>query len=315
MTASSSKSPAGFLFNQPYMLLTATSLFWAGNAIAGRLTLGEASPFVIVFLRWLFVALALVALYHRSVRASWPILKPNLFRLAAMAAVGFTGFNALFYTAAHMTTGINIGILQGSIPVIVLIGTVIVFSTTVTFVQILGTLVTVTGVVVVATGGDPNRLATLQFAYGDGVMIVACLFYAVFTLALKNRPAVSGMVLMTVLAVFAFLTSIPVLAYEFLAGDVLWPSRKGWIVLAYIAVFPSFLAQVFFIRGVELIGPGRAGVFVNLVPVFAAILAVLILNESFHLYHGVALALVLGGIYVAERKTKAKSPSAAKLKP
>jgi drug/metabolite transporter (DMT)-like permease len=89
--------------------------------------------------------------------------------------------------------------------------------------------------------------------------------------------------------------------YEVYVGSVIWPSFKGWTITLYIALFPSFIAQIFFMRGVELIGPGRAGIFVNLVPVFASALAVVILSEAFHLYHGVALALVLGGIWIAER--------------
>ena len=84
-------------------------------------------------------------------------------------------------------------------------------------------------------------------------------------------------------------------------GTVQWPTPKGWLIMLYIGLLPSLLAQVFFIRGVELIGPARAGVFVNLVPVFAPVLSVLILGEQLALYHGLALALVLGGIFIAER--------------
>ena len=115
------------------------------------------------------------------------------------------------------------------------------------------------------------------------------------------------MVFFTVLAVIAAITTVPLLAYEYASGDLIWPSFDGWLIVVYIALFPSFLAQIMFIRGVELIGPERAGVFVNLVPIFAALLAVLILSEPFELYHAVALVLVLGGIVVAEsRKAKGR---------
>ena len=69
---------------------------------------------------------------------------------------------------------------------------------------------------------------------------------------------------------------------------------KGWLVVAYISIFPSFLSQIFFMRGVELIGPGRAGVFINLVPIFSSFLAVVLLGDPFHFYHAAALVLVLG---------------------
>jgi drug/metabolite transporter (DMT)-like permease len=132
-------------------------------------------------------------------------------------------------------------------------------------------------------------------------MLIACLFYAGYTLSLRQRPKVPGLVFFAALAAVAFLISVPLLAAEIMTGHGYWPTGKGWLILVYVAVGPSFLAQLFFMRGVELIGPGRAGVFVNLVPVFASLLAVLILSEPFAWYHAVALALVLGGIALAEK--------------
>ena len=79
------------------------------------------------------------------------------------------------------------------------------------------------------------------------------------------------------------------------------PTLQGLLVTAWIAIFPSFLAQVFYLRGIDLIGPGRAGVFVNLVPVFSAILAVALIDEPFAAYHAVALVLVIGGIWLAQQ--------------
>jgi drug/metabolite transporter (DMT)-like permease len=113
---------------------------------------------------------------------------------------------------------------------------------------------------------------------------------------------VSGFVFFTAMAVVAFVTSLPLLLAEIAAGAVRWPTPRGWAVLLYVGLFPSLLAQIFFMRGVELIGPGRAGLFVNLVPVFGALLAVAILGEPFALYHAAGLVLVLGGIALAERR-------------
>ena len=90
---------------------------------------------------------------------------------------------------------------------------------------------------------------------------------------------------------------------EIVRGTVQWPTPTGWLIMLYIGLLPSLVAQVFFIRGVELIGAARAGIFVNLVPVFGALLAVVLLGEPFALYHAVGLALVLGGIWLAERRT------------
>ncbi|MGY8958859.1 MAG: EamA family transporter, partial [Alphaproteobacteria bacterium] len=107
--------------------------------------------------------------------------------------------------------------------------------------------------------------------------------------------------LLAVLSGSAFLTSVPMVAAEFAMGQLQWPTQTGWMIVVAVTLLPSMVAQMFFIRGVALIGPGRAGVFINLVPVFASALAVTFLDESFLGYHAVALALVLGGIGLSER--------------
>ena len=130
--------------------------------------------------------------------------------------------------------------------------------------------------------------------------MLACLFYAAYTLALRGRPNVSALGLFAVMAGVAFATSLPLLAWDVLYGDFFWPTPKGLVILLYVALFPSLISQIFFIRGVELIGPARAGLFVNLMPVLGAIMSIVFLGEAFALYHILALGLVLAGICIAE---------------
>ncbi len=159
------------------------------------------------------------------------------------------------------------------------------------------------GVAAIASQGDWQRLAALAFNSGDVMMLVACLFYAGYTVGLRERPAVSGFGFLAAMAFAALLTSIPLFIWEIAQGKFIWPTPKGLLLLAYAALGPAFVAQVLYMRGVELIGPGRAGVFVNLVPAFGALMAVLLLGEPLAAYHVVALALVIGGIVIAQRKS------------
>jgi drug/metabolite transporter (DMT)-like permease len=284
-----------------YLLLTATALCWAANAIFGRLAVGEVSPMALVTLRWLG-ALGLLAVFaHARVRRDWPAIRPRLPFVAAMGALGFTAFNALYYVAAHWTTAVNLGILQGAVPVFVLTGALAVDRTPVGGLRLAGVLVTLLGVVIIACGGDLARLTSLTFNFGDLLMIAACALYSGYMLALRRRPPVSALGLFTVMAAAAFLASLPLALTEAALGRFQWPTATGWIILALVTLFPSFLAQIFFIQGIALIGPSRAGIFVNLVPVFASILAVLVLGEPFTRSHALALGLVLGGIWLAER--------------
>jgi drug/metabolite transporter (DMT)-like permease len=289
-------------YGNAILLLGLTTLFWAGNTIAGRLAVGEVSPMVVVFLRWLIVASILVPTLWPRIRSEWPTMRPYFPRMVLMAAFGFVAFNTLFYIAASKTTAVNLGIIQGSMPILVLIGSVIAFSTKVRVLQVLGIFLTLAGVVLISAQGNTDILLNMAVNPGDGIMLVACVLYSGYTLALRNRPQVSGLTFFAVLAGISVVASLPGLAYEMSMGDTQWPTTKGWLVVLYIAVFPSCLSQIFFMRGVELIGPARAGVFINLVPIFSAVLAVTILSEAFEWYHGLALVLVLGGIWLSERK-------------
>jgi drug/metabolite transporter (DMT)-like permease len=289
------------LYQWPGLLLTLTAIFWAGNTVAGRLAVGNVTPMMLVFLRWVMVLAVLWPLYGREVRAHWPKVRPRLWRIVAMAILGFTGFNVLFYTAAHYTSAINIGILQGSVPVVVLAGAFLLHGTRPGLVQTAGVLITAVGVVVVATQGTPLAILDIGLNRGDAAMLLACVLYAFYTVALRDRPDMPGTAFFTLLALVAALTSIPPLVVEGALLGFALPTWQGWLVILYVAIFPSCLAQLFYVRGVDLIGPGRAGVFTNLVPVFSAILAVALIAEPFAPFHAIALALVIGGIWLAQR--------------
>jgi len=288
------------LYDRPYLILAATTLIWAGNAIASRLAIGHVSPMMLTTLRWVGTLALMIAIAGGAFVREWPLIRAHWKWLAILGVVGFTSFNALFYLAALYTTAVNIGIIQGSIPVMVLTGAYLVHRTAVTALQAIGIVVTIAGVVLLAARGDLAVLTGLAFNLGDVLMLGACLGYAVYTVALRNRPAISPRPFFMALAVVALISSLPLLAAEVAHGTALWPDFNGWLIILYVAVLPGFVAQVFFMRGVELIGPGRAGVWVNLVPVWSAILGPLILGEVFAWYHAVALLLVLGGIAIAE---------------
>lgn len=289
------------LQNRPYVLLVLTTLMWAGNAIAGRLAVGHISPMMVTTLRWVGTLAILIVLARHALVADWPQIRARWRWFAVMGVLGFTGFNALFYLSAQYTTAINLGIIQGAIPIMVLIGALVAYRTRISALQVGGIATTLVGIVLLVTAGDLAQLKALQFNIGDLLMLVACLGYSTYTVALRNRPAVSPMAFFAVLSTVALLSSLPLLAIEAASGKLQVPDLRGWVLVLYIAVLPGLIAQLCFIRAVELIGPGRAGVFVNLVPVWSALLGPLILGELFGWHHAAALLLVLGGIYLAER--------------
>src|SRR6478735_9398607 len=118
--------------SQAYVLLVFTTLTWGANAVAARLAVGEVSPMMLTFSRWIVCCLALALSSRREITTHWRALRPAWGSIALMGALGFTGFNALFYAAAHHTTAINIAIIQGTIPVLVLVGSFLFFGTRIT---------------------------------------------------------------------------------------------------------------------------------------------------------------------------------------
>ena len=286
--------------SNPYLLLTLTMLMWSANGIAGRVAIGEVSPMVIVTLRWLISCSLLFAFAFSRIREDWLVLKHHIVRLVLGAIFGFTGFNALFYLSAHHTSAVNMTILQGSLPIFVLMGAALFQRTPLTLLQAIGIPFTLAGVIAVASQGQLDVLLAFNFNIGDIGLVIACLSYAIYTLMLRNRPKVSGIGFFAIVAMAAFITSLPLLGLEMALGEAQWPTVEGWMIVAFIGICPSLLAQLFFLKAVELIGPGRAANFTNLVPIFGPLLAIILLGEPFHLYHAVALMLVLGGITLAE---------------
>ena len=292
----------------PFLLFLAT-LGWGSNTIASRLAVGEVSPMLLIFFRWGFVVVILLSLYWRQMIDEWPIIRPRLKWLLIMGGCGLSLFNAFFYIAAHSTTAVNLGIIQSTMPGMILLGSFIFFGDRINRLQFSGLLLTLLGVGVIVTQGSLEQLMQLTFNHGDLLMIFACSFYAMYTVGLKSRPKISGMVMLAYFSVAAFLMTIPLMIFEsFIYGTVM-PGVKGFAIVFYIAMVPSFLSQIFFMRGVDLIGPGSAGLYANLVPIFSAIMAVLLLSEEFALFHLAAMLLVFGGIGLFEYQSRRKVSS------
>ena len=282
-------------------MLILTTFCWGLNAVFARMAAGEISPMLLVSIRWLGTFILLVLFAGRTIMEGLPAIRQHMGYTFLMGLVGLGGFGTLIYYSAYYTTAVNIGIIQGAMPAIVLIGSCWFFRTSVNLIQIAGVAVTILGVVFVSINGELEKLMSLSFNKGDLLMLIAVLFYGAYTVGLRRKHNLSSIVLFASVVVWAFISTLPLTVYEFASGKTVWPDHKVWIIVGLIVLLPSFLSQICFIASVKLIGPARSGVFVNLVPVFASFLAVQLLGEAFELYHGISLFLVLFGIYIFEK--------------
>ena len=292
---------AAAVFASPWAMLTLAPLLWGGNAVAGKLATADWLPFTLTGLRWLLAAVLLTPFAWGPLARDWPVVRANLALLVGLGAVGMCLFNLLMYLALTTTSAINVSIVQASMPGLIMVVNFAVFGQRTRALQLVGLALSVLGVLLVTTGGDAGSLLGGGLVIGDAWMLLACLFYAGYTFALRWRPAIHWMSYMWVIAVSAFAMTIPFVAWELSRAVQPMPSATGWAVLGYVVVFPTVVSQIAWARGVELVGSNRAGPFFNLVPIFGAGLAVLLLGERFAWYHGAGLALVLGGIALAER--------------
>jgi drug/metabolite transporter (DMT)-like permease len=290
------------LTRQAYLLLTLTTLFWGGNSVAGKMASGEISPMLLTLARWAVAALIVFAFAMPDLRRDWPVIRRNLGRLFLFGAFGFTLFNVLLYTALTKTSAVSSSIVQAAIPASVYILNFLIFRVKASLWQIAGFAVTLAGVVTVAARGEFARLVSLDLNEGDGLVLAAVVIYALYTICLRYKPAISWKSLIAALSLSAAIASVPFAIWEWRSGGLIVPGSTGWLIVLYTGIFPSILSQVFFIRGVELIGANRAGIFTNLIPIFGTGLAILILHEPLERFHVAGLVLAVAGIWLAERR-------------
>lgn len=284
-----------------YIFLCSSALMWGGNAVAGRLAVGHIPPMTLTAARWTVAFIVILAIGWPNARRQWAEMRRGLPVLFALGAVGFAAFNLALYNALQYTTAINVTIEQAAMPVVIFVANFALFRMRAGPIQILGFLVSLVGVAITASGGDLTRLAGLEINRGDAIMLIAVLAYGLYTVALRYKPALDWQTVMIAMTFSAMVISWPFAIWEHASGAGFAPDLTGIGVAAYTALFPSILAQIFYLRGVEMIGSNRAGLFINLVPVFGTMLAIALLGEMFHPYHAVALVMVIGGIALAER--------------
>ena len=295
------------VFDNAYLLLILATLAWGGNAVAGKMAAGDWLPFTITSARWIIVVFLLLPFVYTHLREERKTLIANAPKLFVLCGVCMGGFNLGMYLALNYTSAINVSIEQASMPLVILFLNFMLLRQRVVWQQLCGLAIAICGVWLTTARGQPLSLFESGLNRGDAIMLGACVLYASYSVGLRWKPQVSWHSFMFCLAFCAFLISVPFTAYELWQQDHPALQTSDWLVLGYVVIFPSLLSQLAFARGVELIGANRAGQFINLVPIFVAVLAVVVLGEQFRWYHAAGLLLVLGGIALAERRSAGKA--------
>ncbi|WP_029147143.1 DMT family transporter [Methylophilus sp. 5] len=287
------------------LLLLLPPLLWAGNFIAGRAISAEVPPVALSLIRWSIAALCLLPFAIR------PFLREHSHYLAyrwhvlGTAITGVAAFNLLVYWGLHTTSATNGIILNSFIPFLVAIFGYLFYRQTLSMGQLFAMLVSLAGVLVVVSHGDLHILMTLAFAPGDVIIFVAMIFWALYTLWLKEIPAHinrTGLMLCQVLIALALLA--PLALWESEAHPIQIKSTHTLWILAYIGIFPSVIALLAYARAVSLVGSVRASVFIHAMPIFGSMLSTLLLREVFQGYQLLGMLTIFSGIWLANKKMR-----------
>ena len=223
--------------------------------------------------------------------------------MLVLSATGIAWYNTMSYIGLTSTTALNVLLLQSATPLIIVVWAYLLFREVPTFRQVTGVLVSLSGVAAIAGHGSLSMLAHLQISHGDLWVLIALMIYAFYCVTLRNRPMVHPLSFLVAAMGIGSCMMLPLMLWEFVAGARIHGSAFAYLAIAYTAVFPSFVAYLFFNRGIELIGSGPAGQSLHLMPLFGSVLAVLFLHEEFQAYHVAGIALIATGILLASVKS------------
>jgi drug/metabolite transporter (DMT)-like permease len=289
------------------LLLTLPPLLWAANAVVGRLVAPLVPPITLNFLRWALAFILLLPFAWRVLRPTGPIW-PRLRRYAVLGFLGIGCYNALQYMAVKTSMPTNVTLVGSSMPVFMLALGAAFFGQRITRRQVAGALLSIAGVLVVLSQGEPGHLAEVRFVAGDLYMLVATAAWALYSWLLTrpgDPPEVRSdwaAILMVQLVPGVLWSGLFALGETAVTTqDISW----GWplaAALLFIALGPALLAYRCWGLGVQRVGPNIAGFFANLTPLFAAIFSAAFLSEPPRAYHAVAFVLIVGGILISSRR-------------
>ena len=301
----SSFDPIRWLNHQPYLLLSLAALFWAGNIVLGRYVAGHVPPMTLSCIRWIGACLMLLPFAWPHLKRDWPVLRGRLPLMIALSATGFAINNALSYWGLQFTEALNALLIQSSGPLFVALWALVLFSVRLTWAQFAGIALSLLGVLAIILRGDVAALAAIHFNVGDLMMTGALVAFGLYSALMLRRPVTHQLSLICFTMACGALLLLPLSIWEYANGVTLKFDAISMVTLAYVVIFPSTLAYLFFNRGIAAIGPNRAAPFFHLVPVFGSVMAILLLGEQPRLFHLAGYIMVFAGVVIASRKATA----------
>ena len=282
----------------PYLLLLLPPLFWAGNVVLARGITDLIPPVAFAFWRWLLAFLLLLPFTWRQTQLDWPVIRRYWPLLMLLGILGISSFNTLLYLGVQTTTAINGAVIQTAMPAMIIFISLLLFGERIRPIQLVAVLISITGAVLIVIRGDWRVLAQANIVIGDGLIFVAVWLYALYTALLRKRPFIHPMSFLTATFGLGVICLVPIYLWELASGARFILNQTIILSILYVAIFPSILAYISWNGGVAAIGASRAGFFINFVPLFAAVLSILFLDEPPQWIHAWGMGLIVLGMWL-----------------
>jgi len=296
-----SNNGAWYRIAWPYLLTAVAPLCWGGNIVLARGVADIIPPVSFAFWRWVIAFLILLPFTWRTACNDWPVVVKSWKVMCVLSILGISFFNTMLYAAVHTTTAINGAMIQTTMPAVIILATLVIFKERVSGLQILGVAICFVGAFIVILRGRWDTLLEMSFAPGDILIMSAVFLYALYSALLRRRPAIHPLSFLIYSFGIGIIFLLPLYVWEQTGSATMQLTRPVILSILYVAVFPSIVAYFCWNRGVEVLGANRTGLFINLIPVFASVLAILFLGESLQAFHLIGMGLIFGGMILFNR--------------
>lgn len=281
---------------QAFLLLGLVMLLWAGNSIVARAVRFDVPPFTLAFLRWSGATLAVAPFALRPLRRDWPAIRRGWRSLLFLGLIGIGAFNALLYSGLQYTTATNALLLQAAIPAAMVLADRLFFGVRASAWQIVGVTASMLGVAAIVFEGDPAAALRLHFGFGDALILISVVVWALYTVFLRTRPAISATSFIAVTFSIGVLVMAPLAAIEWQQGRTVNWSDPVIAAILYVALLPSLFSYFLYNHATGIVGPANAGQAITLMPLFGALVAAALLGERLYAFHFVGMVFILAGI-------------------
>ena len=279
------------------------TMLWSVNMVIASGLKGHIPPVGLAFWRWTLAYIVLAPFAIKSTIKSFKIVKKHIRYLCITAVLGITIFNTLIYFAGKTTSAVNLSLIAISIPLFIVVLSRIIFKEKVSNIKIVGIATIITGVLVLISKGSLQAILHINFTIGDLLMLVACFFFAYYTILVRQKPEeLTTKVFLFSVFFIGTIVLLPFYMYEHIYYQKVIFDTKTVLVTAYVGICASLISYYLWNEAIRLIGTSKTALIYYLIPVFSGILAYFFLNQAILPTQIISMAIIISGLFISNKK-------------